>query len=670
MIRKYGSVFATASRYCSGVVRRTNPSVELTGLASRAMSSHDASLVVSRSYLHLPSSWTQCSSSQTNVTRDGIATTRIRPSVRCDLNVDRPMSLPLSYLLGLSSRRKIPCMNAIHLQRSGYSTRIRQFSSSGKEKGGASGATGGTNASPSSSKLTSAIVQKLPEWHSISDAVSVYGIALLFLAVLLTPIVIEQMKHSDSTYEEVEVDDAVRNAVSDIAKDIEGTDIDRAFGIERKPRSLSEEEEDESTAVGNTINVVSDVLNSEALQSAIASLVTRVVQSSQFQNACQTLLKNLWNDLVNDPETTAQIVQLLNNAIKNDEIKRSVRELVLQLIQDEEVYRQFTNLVVRLGEDQEVLGATQALLTESAHKALNDPEILDHSMEFATDVVGDDIVQRTSGEALRNTVSYAVQPGLSTVLAFAGIALVFVSFQALGNVRASTREDAVIDAALSSHAFQVEPGERFLDRVTNLLLMPGTVIMSAGRAAVSVALLPFTVAGNAVSTVVRTGKSASSAVVNFPATTFHRLVDYVGTYTKPLASTYKRTGNAISLSIVGSAVRSLYSRAIQIPSLCSAAMTKVRQLPKLTIKVEDAIKQLSAESLATITQYLTRLARSSHSAIQLSHNASKRIGERLVATAGVIVSKTGAWSSHAILSLAACLSWLRGFVWGSRSGRV
>lgn len=60
-----------------------------------------------------------------------------------------------------------------------------------------------------------------------------------------------------------------------------------------------------------------------------------------------------------------------------------------------------------------MLNATQSLLTESAHNTLNDPDILDHSMEFATDVVGDDVVQRTAGEALRNTLSYAVQPGIS-----------------------------------------------------------------------------------------------------------------------------------------------------------------------------------------------------------------------------------------------------------------
>jgi len=59
------------------------------------------------------------------------------------------------------------------------------------------------------------------------------------------------------------------------------------------------------------------------------------------------------------------------------------------------------------------MNATQILLTETAHKTLNDPEVLDHSMEFAADVVGDDVVQRTSGEALWNTISYSFRPSLS-----------------------------------------------------------------------------------------------------------------------------------------------------------------------------------------------------------------------------------------------------------------
>ena len=66
------------------------------------------------------------------------------------------------------------------------------------------------------------------------------------------------------------------------------------------------------------------------------------------------MLKNLWHDLVNDPETVAQVVALLNTAIKDEQIKRSFKELLLGLLQDEEVYNELTGLVVKLGEDSEV----------------------------------------------------------------------------------------------------------------------------------------------------------------------------------------------------------------------------------------------------------------------------------------------------------------------------
>lgn len=61
----------------------------------------------------------------------------------------------------------------------------------------------------------------------------------------------------------------------------------------------------------------------------------------------------------------------------------------------------------------QVLAATQKLLMESAHRALNDEEILDHSMEFVADVVADDTIQRTTGDAIRHTISHAVRPAIS-----------------------------------------------------------------------------------------------------------------------------------------------------------------------------------------------------------------------------------------------------------------
>ena len=209
-------------------------------------------------------------------------------------------------------------------------------------------------------------LRKVTEWN-VGDLVSVYAIVLLIVLIIFSPIVVEQMKKADSVYIDLDEYDPVAQMEKIVRYDL--------FGEEELEKEYEKEVRHDPgrKSIDNTIGMATDVLKIEALQEAIASLITRVLESVQFQNACQQLLKNLWNDLVNDPETTAQVVALLNNAIQNKEIQ-----------------------------------------TESAHNALNDPEILDHSMELATDVVGDDIVQRTSGEALRNTVTYAVGPGLST----------------------------------------------------------------------------------------------------------------------------------------------------------------------------------------------------------------------------------------------------------------
>lgn len=242
-----------------------------------------------------------------------------------------------------------------------------------------------------------------------NNSLLLMGFTTVLTALAFTPEAVEQMRSSGRDYNEIDPEDDFYMQMSDVSNEVRGEITRTLLGEE-----LSDLVDAENKIAGNTADVVADVLNSEALQNAIASLITRVVSSQQFQSACQNLIKNLWKDLVNDPETVAQIIALLNTAIQDEKIKKSFKELVLGVLQDEEVYNELTGLVVRLGDEKEVLNATKELLTESAHQALNDPEILDHSMEFATDIVGDNVIQRTSGEALRNTVTYAVRPSLST----------------------------------------------------------------------------------------------------------------------------------------------------------------------------------------------------------------------------------------------------------------
>eukprot|EP00804_Cyclotella_cryptica_P023494 CCRYP_012121-RA/>CCRYP_012121-RA protein AED:0.18 eAED:0.18 QI:0/-1/0/1/-1/1/1/0/443 len=170
--------------------------------------------------------------------------------------------------------------------------------------------------------------------------------------------------------------------------------------------------------------ILNDLLASENLRTTASRIASGVIQSPPFQNACKVLVRNIWDDLVSDPETNNQLVALVQSVLQNERIYRVMKEMLIKLVNDEEVYKELTKLVVQLGEERDVLDATQRLLTESAHKTLNDPSVLDHSMEFATEVVGDDVVQRSGGEALRNTLGYAVQPSGGAIIAGLGTMLV------------------------------------------------------------------------------------------------------------------------------------------------------------------------------------------------------------------------------------------------------
>lgn len=293
--------------------------------------------------------------------------------------------------------------------------------------------------------------------------------------------------------------------------------------------------------------VLADVLSSKALQEQAIKFVVTILQSDQVKSACQKLLKDLWNDLVKDPETTAQIIFVLNMAIQNEDIRLAVKKLVLEIVEDEQVLEEMVRLLQKLGHDQEVLDATRALLTESAHNTLNDPEILDHSMEFATDVVGDDVVQRTAGEALRNSVSYAVQPSISIVLAATGVGLLIFSVISLGYARSSEQEAKVLDAAISGLARSLQPSRlRFLEpsRLGNLIRRPFQVVGAAVSAIFTAVLLPFQFVQRTVARIEYTYGAATKGI--------HVGVTWLSNRAGTISSMASSYGKAISGAFFGS----------------------------------------------------------------------------------------------------------------------
>jgi hypothetical protein len=154
---------------------------------------------------------------------------------------------------------------------------------------------------------------------------------LLFLPLSFLP---SHMRGSDSTYDDLDPEDNV----TDLAKIIR----DEYFRM--------------STLIGSVgiDSILSDLLKSQQLQDAVTGLVTKVLGSPEFKAACQVLLKQLWNDLIQDPETLAQVIHLLQHALQDERIKEAAIQLVMEIVNDQDVLDELTALLRRLGKEKQV----------------------------------------------------------------------------------------------------------------------------------------------------------------------------------------------------------------------------------------------------------------------------------------------------------------------------
>ena len=107
--------------------------------------------------------------------------------------------------------------------------------------------------------------------------------------------------------------------------------------------------------------------------------------------------------------------------------------------------------------------AVTELLTRSSHSVLNEPDILTHTTSFVTDVLADGALQRTSSEALWNTLSYTVRPGVVALLLGVGTSLVGVGVLCVGR-GGWLSGDRGGDAALKGAVEGVKGGARVVGR--------------------------------------------------------------------------------------------------------------------------------------------------------------------------------------------------------------
>ena len=232
-------------------------------------------------------------------------------------------------------------------------------------------------------------------------SLDIWTINIILLTFIIGPAIWKSLEtaaisHTDDDYN-IPLDDPVEHSVKILMDSTSQTGskdkvLNSSSGSTQNYNIVSPEEDAK--------RILNELLQSDNIRTRAANVASSVIQSEPFQNACKVLVRNIWTDLINDKETYTQLTMLVYSVLQNEKVYAAVKDMILQLVNDEEVYQELTKLVVKLGEEQEVLDATQQLLTVSAHRTMNDQGVLDHSMEFATEVVGDDVVQRTGGDAL------------------------------------------------------------------------------------------------------------------------------------------------------------------------------------------------------------------------------------------------------------------------------
>jgi hypothetical protein len=207
-----------------------------------------------------------------------------------------------------------------------------------------------------------------------------------------------------------------KNSYDDFVVDDEFTNLMQVFQ-EYRNEVLNNEESSTTTnnnsnnpMVSLIVDICKQVIDNPDIQQSLQSLAIKILKSPSVQDALQNLSKETSTKLLQDKELQKNVILLFQGVLADKRFQSSALTLLVSLLQDDTFQTELVNMIVRISQNEKILEATKVLLTESAHKTLVDPEILDHSMEFAADVVGDDFVQRTSGEALWNTISYSIQP--------------------------------------------------------------------------------------------------------------------------------------------------------------------------------------------------------------------------------------------------------------------
>ena len=279
----------------------------------------------------------------------------------------------------------------------------------------------------------------------------------------------------------------INSNLPDVYEDIDFIDDEMLSGLstrvildyifENEPRN-----KDDDNVLHRASAFLSKVIYNDKTEAALKSLVVSVLKSEEMIKEIRALAASLFQELIVDQRTKDQVVELVKEVVAQESVKKAVTELIIDLLRDDEIFEKFLDLISRIFGDESVKESVRILLTNAAHETLIDEGIVQHTKEFAASLVADSTIQRTSGDALWNTIGYSLSPseGTTIVLVFVGVLSLALGFFALtmSNASVSLPETSQV---ITTTVKKVPDPSTFISSTLNIFMYPFRILLSTVR---------------------------------------------------------------------------------------------------------------------------------------------------------------------------------------------
>lgn len=146
-------------------------------------------------------------------------------------------------------------------------------------------------------------------------------------------------------------------------------------------------------------------------QVALLDLVVHVLQHPQSLDELTTIARQLVARLSADAAVQQQLVGLVNHVLTDPAVQAQLVTVLAQLVQHPEFVSGVVVALTGVARAPEVVHAATELVQAAAQDLLADEQVVEESRRFIADVMGDDSLQKEGGDALWNSLNYALKPG-------------------------------------------------------------------------------------------------------------------------------------------------------------------------------------------------------------------------------------------------------------------